>query len=110
MKTSELTGIQLDYWTAKAQGWKPVWSAPEDIERGQFAFFFWAHDGQNIHTREGYSPTTNWAQCGLLIEEFSNVLSFIQLLASIGGHNSSDLRVAICRAIVASVFGEEMEE
>ena len=74
MKVSELTGAQLDYWVARAQGWtigrgdgdgfyfSP--SSPDDVDH-------WIEQGAEVEFREvvrDWMPSTNWAQAGLIIE------------------------------------------
>lgn len=57
MKTSELTGIALDWAVAIAAGVKVRWSAPHEmlLRVGKA----WAP----------YTPSTNWAQAGPIIEQ-----------------------------------------
>lgn len=59
MKTSELTGAELDAWVARAEGYK----ARTDDECD-----WWdADDGGFVRQKE-WEPSTDWAQGGPIIE------------------------------------------
>lgn len=117
MKTSELTGAELDYWVAKAQGYvrlndevylKPAWGYPDGS---------WLPDPM-------YTPTTNWQQCGELINDFGIALKPLQDRMDCSwyaickyypcyrnnGCIGLSAQEAICRSVVASVYGEEVPE
>ena len=97
MKVSELTGDKLDYWVGMAD-------EPDDA----------IGDGWGrtvlLGMKYGYSPSTNWDQCGELIESRP-----IRLLGSKqsgytcnldnGSGTGSTPQEAICRAVVASKYG-----
>jgi len=110
MKVSNMTNEQLDHWVAKAQGWKyrdlsnPLWLG--EMPNG------------GIEASD-YSPTTNWEQCGELIEKYQIGLivpetHWVAELFKTGKPKvyaeAQNPRTAICRAVVASVFGEEVSE
>ena len=106
MKTSELTGDKLDYWVAKAQGWNL------DTEYDDRCNQYTALTGRRF-----YTPSTNWQQCGELIEKFEADLGpfhsqqWIACVWSGSEEFSMDgitPQEAICRAVVASVYGEEV--
>lgn len=106
MKVAELTGAELDYWVAKAEG-KDVWISPY---RG------------NCYTDQDsgkYSPSTDWSQGGPIIQregiELRKDLRHINI-ARIGGFEP-DLNmpgdtplIAAMRCFVASKFGEEVPD
>ncbi|CDG21039.1 conserved protein of unknown function [Xenorhabdus poinarii G6] len=100
LKTSELTGLALDYAVAIAQRWEIV-----------------------IITE--YSPSTDWEQCGQLIEKYIDDLTH---MAFRGDHWVANCRavlvddfsifktqtgdtpqIAICRAVVAAQSGDEVD-
>ena len=102
MKTSELTGADLDYWVAKAQGGRDHKISPE----------IWRFsDGSNA-SKKDYHPSTNWAQCGELIEKFELlVFKDTAWTAQYGDYafeqeHGETPQEAIGRAVVASVFGD----
>ena len=113
MKVSELTGEQLSYWVAKAQGWSL------DTEHGD-----WLYYGSAIIGREFYRPHQDSAQAFELIEKFGIEVKPIQsrMDGSWYAHckyydnyrNNSRVgstpQEAICRAVVASVYGEEVSD
>ncbi len=112
MKTSELTGKDLDHWVAKAQGWKKhfdgnctySWESQEDP-------WFMAYV-------DDYSPTSNDGQAFALIEKFKITTGLVNRKKdtwfAIGDDQSVgyalDPRTAICRAVVASEFGDEVSK
>lgn len=74
MKVSELTGAQLDYWVARAQGWsigRPDGNGfyyptptPEGLDH-------WIEQGAEVEFREvaqDWKPSSNWLQGGAIIE------------------------------------------
>jgi hypothetical protein len=123
MKVSELTGSELDYWVAKAQGWEK-----KTFIRG--GLVYWSNGVTSSINIESYTPTTNWQQCGELIEKFKLVISqngddwtaqvnkprpptakpysAKSYLGPIG--YGSTPQEAICRAVVASVFGDTVPD
>jgi hypothetical protein len=61
MKVSELEGVQLDYWVARAEGRTDV---ALDADVGPVI----ANDSIADPSGEWYEPSSNWAQGGPLIE------------------------------------------
>ncbi len=104
MKISELKGTELDYWVAKAQGWKLDCCGR------------WMHGDQYRIEKAYYTPTTNDAQAFKLIDlyEVELYLRADGREAYITGPNKiwfgRDARTAVCRAVVASEFGEEVSD
>jgi hypothetical protein len=110
MKTSELIGKDLDYWVAKAQGWE--WNKQD------FCFMAPVLVGDDIDFTAipNYSPSTNPAQAMELVKKYRMMVrrdSQNRWLAKIPrqtyGEYDIDLEVAICRAVVASVYGDEVD-
>lgn len=108
MKVAELTGVWLDYWAGKAAGFEV-----KVIANTSHPFCVGAPGGF-------FSPSTNWEQCGPMIEEFK-----IELLAAgegwcvpvwlsgevLDSHSwSRTPQEAICRAVVRAKFGDEVPE
>lgn len=121
MKVSELSGAELDYWVARAQGWTkekyPSLDGGEDD--------CWCWDGAPRITVFGYCPHDNWMQCGPLIEKYKISLGYSSSFGWIAEiwQKQKIMRgfdhieqcgespaIAICRAVVASAYGEEVEK
>ena len=129
MKVSELQGVLLDYWVARAVGLEyaklnkpvssdPVWCScarPDWVPEHRFY--------------GGFRPSTDWEHGGPLIEMFEMDIAFRSSNKRLGGPALSGLYgayllseggqiqaegptllTAAMRAIVASKFGEEVEE
>lgn len=65
MKVSELTGAELDYWVAKAEGHTEL----ELVKSGERHFcevVLPGEDGEEYWTE--YKPSTDWERAGLIIE------------------------------------------
>ncbi len=118
MKTSELTGKDLDHWVAKARGWKLRFD--EDECGFTLGSESWYSNDQCICLKEKYSPTTNDAQAFELMVKFKIFPNYCNYRSQYSGcyysHGSpryiyaADLRTALCRAVVASEFGDEVSE
>ena len=113
MKTSELTGKDLDNWVAKAQGWTKHcdwWIDTSDIKR----------ESLEKYPVSKYTPSTNSGQCFELmqldsfrwVEKFrgKDNAMFNQLDKLIVLTSGPTLNIAICIAFVASVYGEYVDE
>lgn len=115
MKVSELTGAELDYWVARADGEKArivegVCSRLEvDAEHGDGAGWF------------RFEPSNDWAQGGPLLDKFSvDVVHELDgtFWASIDGpasvpesdvgHGGPTRLIAAMRCIVRSVYGDNV--
>lgn len=107
MKVSELKGQQLAYWVARAQGWE----VQRYSDRGGVIVI---NDSGTANNH--YSPDLDWEQCGELIEEFNVELLRLSTGEWVGrrrcfnGVLSTYPKTAICRAVVDSVFGEEVDD
>ena len=115
MKTSELSGALLDAWVAKAQGWRI-----QEQENGER---YWIDDNFDSEWCFGYTPTRNWQQCGELIEKHQiscmvNKAKYWSASIVKDTHGldtwyvglADNPQEAICRAVVASVYGEEVSD
>jgi hypothetical protein len=116
VKTSELTGPLLDYWVAKAEGKKAHIRT-------------WHDDSKSCRVTEykeyDYSPSTDWAQGGPIIERERIQSRFVQSGYFIGvqfenkwlcnypggvSEIGDTQLIAAMRCYVASKFGEEVPD
>lgn len=105
IKVSELTGAQLDYWVALADGLK--------LEGNQWR----AANGYRIYWEDEWSPSTKWAQGGALMENHcidvwhSMGVWYAERRSYRGQLNCAETPLqAICIAVVRAAFGDEVEE
>lgn len=103
---TDLTNPQLDEWCAKAQ------------KLTQISEFYWIDENGNaVYDGIPYSPTTNDAQVFELADKFGLLVNFInnqawykgQMISAYNAHHGRNVRQAICRAVIASVYGEYVE-
>jgi len=136
MKTAELTGAQLDYWVAKAEGIEFVMRGDQPATEHEFS----PEGPANEYSHEDwkmwryYRPSLDWAQGGPIIErERINVLEVAEwsepgvppdhwrwtasLDNDTGYYGFTGNRqegptplIAAMRAYVASKFGEEVAD
>ena len=118
MKVSDLTGAELDKWVAQAIGY---WSDP-DFDAVLNHEGYWVGEGTFI-AKYRYRPSTNWSQGGALIEKYKICLCYecfqkdndcywvAAIEESEGTYLGSDKQplIAAMRAIVASVYGESVD-
>ena len=117
MKISDMTNEQLDYWVAKAQGWDFV--RKQRTEYG-FVYQVWWNSPNSFIKAKDYHPSTNWQQAGELVEKFNVMIAPSWVTEKNGWHGacsyeqepvSADTPTkAICIAVIASVFGEEIND
>lgn len=123
VKTAELSGVQLDYAVAKAIGQQLT---DEDFDKQTGVLWF-----ESEHEWRIWTPSTDWSQCGPLIENYKLSL-YLHTEYEINGEGvydvyeagcstdwfvdattpdpvSTDPKVAICRAVVASKLGDEVD-
>ena len=113
VNTKDLEGAALDWAVANAlgdhvrfklldtAGGSPMVSVKSDGKAG----------------RELFSPSTDWAQCGPLVNEHDVWLSMDDglYIASCGQHTgkfiqeASDAKIAICRAVVFAKLGDTVD-
>ncbi|MGJ0636831.1 phage protein NinX family protein [Xenorhabdus bovienii] len=97
IKTSELTGKALDYAVAMANNFRAC--------NGHLCI---------------YSPSTDWSQCGELIDKYNielvnELLDCVLFWSANCNYVSDDYldgqtpQIAICRAVVAAQLGDEVE-
>lgn len=103
MRTSELTGALLNYWTAMAEGW-------------QLDGSLWRLDGTAKQMKHLWTPTSSWAQGGPIVEREQMYLEFdadgfwIASTPTTAHIRGSTALEAAMRAFVASKFGETVAE
>ena len=108
---SELTGPELAYWAARAQGFELL---PVQHNHDQQAWRM--PDDGNVILVSDYQPQDNWAQCGALIEEVSVSVTrqwrerkeraWLAVCGEFASEYGENPKEAICRCVVASVYGE----
>jgi len=126
IKTSELSGVALDWAVAQALDYKLI------LEKDRFVPDFWICQvpwvGYEMLGVGGFSPSSDWSQCGPLIERFGVTIVLIesrssgekvyQAMQSICGLTLGGCRmmptaptmlIAACRIIVASKLGDEVD-
>lgn len=112
-KVNDLTDQQLDELCARAQGWETRTLNGEES---------WREHGTTYIYKKAYHPTANDAQATGLVKEFRISLVHGSLfdedgvwaagsptMAQLTHVKDSCLNRAICKAVVASVFGDEVE-
>lgn len=112
VKTSELTGVALDWAVAQATGANARIHTFEGNGAVQIV-----SDIDEPHLLATYSPTNSWNQCGPFIDRFNVWLSDDDGIfhASCEPHMDGAIKggpnqkVAICRAVVAAKLGDEVE-
>jgi hypothetical protein len=117
-KVSELTGAELDYWTARADG---VPAQQLSIQQEQVKP--WVSQDGLYCMRDGYgenevfSPSDTWEHGGPLLDKHKIVIEWIDNETAMAcphygfkwSYAPTPL-IAICRAVVRAKFGEEVEE
>lgn len=111
VKTEELTGAALDWAVAKVMGVKVI-TDPNSPRQRQMV-----EDTEAVNGWYCYSPSTDWSHGGPLIEK-----SYVSVQIMRGGWEADvfDARIpslqwsnspleAVCRAVVASRLGDEVE-
>ncbi len=99
VKTNELSGQALDWAVAKCEGYQTL------MRRGKL---------ETLFTENGWTPSTDWAQSGPIIEREGIALYLFgnaEWNAHVGGKESIGPTplIAAMRCYVASKLGEEVE-
>lgn len=111
VKTAELAGAALDWAVAIAES-LTAFVAPPQYGNPHLVCVMPGHVHRGYYR---YSPSTDWSQCGPLIESRKVMIIYPegeQLDWEASATNDCDLHlgptplIAACRAIVASVLGE----
>ncbi|ELX9578598.1 DUF2591 family protein [Escherichia coli] len=113
VKTAELSGVQLDYAVAMAV------DHPVEVIHGEVCSM--NEDGNEWVPYAYFKPSTDWGQCGVLIEQHDMNVSApffgceawanIQTGSFAGARSwkGATCQEAICRAVVASKLGDEVD-
>lgn len=124
VKTSDLVGTQLDVAVALALG--GVITRPQDAQVYLNEMHQLCGESAKRHSRYVFSPSTDWFQCGELMESLSiscyqsNDPATGKFYHWVGvnelvhpgkrrGLIADNPRVAICRSVVQSKFGDEVD-
>lgn len=115
IRTADLSGAQLDYWTARAQGVPAERLEIRQVPRTDTLICVKKADKIGSFD-EGAAYSTDWSLCGLLIVKCHIFLGVetegwkarprFHFATGIG-HTPP---VAVCRAVVRASFGDEVEE
>lgn len=105
IKTSTLTGEKLAYWTARAQGFVKEYCNDE---------WWWKNNNREI-VCSYYRPDIYAGQAMELQKAFKIGTSYNEDTGTWFANalmltEHEDIEVSICRAVVASKFGEEVED
>jgi len=119
----DLVGTNLNYWTAKAVGYRT------STKGGEVLLIDRHRDKVMIKKTTGKAPCeyeekildfTNWSQCGELIERYKPDITYaddektITVTVWVNGEpfgcTGDNLKGCLCRAIIASVYGECVED
>jgi hypothetical protein len=108
MKTAELTGVLLDYWTARAEGVPAEQLEIREVPRTDWKIC--VRVGYPMPGRDMAMPySTSWALAGPLALKWRDHehlfgMNWNLVMAC------SDPLIAICRAVVRAAFGDEVED
>lgn len=110
MKTAELVSPLLDYWVATKE--RTEWI--EILWHDQQEQWHWVYPNDVIEWVPFYSR--DWSACGPLADRY--IVGFGTNAAgkyaftnnSAIGRDKTSLKIAICRAVIASVHGDEVPE
>lgn len=115
IKTSELSGAALDWAVAQIAGRKL------DTHQGKIGYYVDNWDANVTSKFVQWSPSTDWSQCGPLIERFridiiteresmvaayANDTEYQPLTSDMYGES---VLIAACRAIVAAKLGYDVD-
>lgn len=124
MKTAELTGADLDYWVARAEGIPAEQLEIRGVPRTDQRICVHKAppiDGWMGNPLQVLAYSTNWLQGGPLIEKHQLTVlrdggwhagkSFMhEFCAGDGDGEGGTPLIAICRAVVRAAFGDNVED
>ncbi|WP_188130771.1 phage protein NinX family protein [Paraburkholderia panacisoli] len=100
MKVSELSGPLLDFWVARAEGYKSVDDVPSTLT-GEWS------DGSG--TKNDWAPSTDWAQGGPIIAKNFGVIHGVNPVVD-SWPDGDELLPFLLRLYVQFECGEEIED
>lgn len=123
MKTADLSGALLDFWTARAEGVpagqleiRPVQRPDPRTPDAICVHVAPAIPGWMANPQRRLDYSTNWALAGPLIEKHVDTMhengdhwAVRHHRRAIGATGPTPL-IAICRAVVRAAFGDEVED
>lgn len=133
MKTSELSSDKLDYWVAKAQGWEKlyndilgtIWAHNDELMERTCSYHpatNWQQCGELIEkfgvglrpqTPKDHDDYIGGNHHATILRDKSKTYDYgippTVIFDQIGQYGSTP-QEAICRAVVASVYGDTVEE
>jgi len=125
MRTANLTGAQLDYWTARAEGVPADQLEIRDMPRPddpRAPKQICVRLGYPINTRDmRIDYSTSWSNGGPLVEKHRLAVladnkdwtagrSFCGEFCAGDGETGDTPLIAVCRAVVRAAFGDEVED
>lgn len=118
MKVSDLTGAQLDYHTARAQGIPAERLEVRRVPRTDTLICVHRIPCEvpgRPSVEKRFNPSGDWTLTGPLVEQHRLTVRpkggywLVESFAEEDDHGSN-MQEAICRAVVRAAFGEEIEE
>ena len=115
VKTAELSGRALGWATAMADGW--ILTRPQDGQFEKDCRIVLVCDEKWGLPKDHFRPSNDWGECGLLIEKYG-VTCFNppernkhlrRAVCNGAGFTCTNVKIAICRAVVASKLGDEVD-
>lgn len=112
VKTADMSGEALNWAVAEATGMKPFLAEPQ-YGNSHLVMARYTPEGCTFEVTTRFTPSTEWRQCGPLIEEFRVSIIYSDETCDPCAWTYSTFQwdgntslVAACRAIAASVLGE----
>lgn len=132
MKVSELSGIQLDYWVARAEG--NLLDPSAKPEEAIVEHYGWGGEVEGRSPLSSWAPSTEWDTGGPIIEREKISVQYVKLtplttviaaslecrpelskilsksVKGVGWYEGESILIAAMRAYVASKFGDEVKD
>lgn len=116
MKTADLTGALLDYWTARAEGAPADQLEIREVPRTDTKILVHHSIYAGVCRTDVRDYSNSWAWAGPLLEKHEMHLAYLTNNEDCGpawminyGEDVGDTPlIAICRAVVRAAFGDEV--
>jgi hypothetical protein len=109
---SEIDGVDLDYWVARAEGYKDERPQDGQMIKGHHRILIGPQKEDSQAKNNEYSPSTNWQQAGPIIERERIMLDPVDnrmwnacYIRGIRVYSDKSPLVAAMRAFVAESIG-----